>query len=250
MLNSADTEQKVFPPTILYNEGWMLRLVISTSAEGIPCLPFKFLPKSKWFSEALLYSPFLKRFQKDQLAETYTHLDCVVGHFKFTPDTKTGLELMSDSKQFIAIEAKMYSPLSEGTKNTPFYDQAARTVACMATTLERAQKSINDFESIGFYILAPEDQILQKVFAKQMTQENIITKVSRRIKIYQKEDEEQFSKLQSWFKNSFDPLLRKMDLRCWSWETTLDAILAANENQGTTFKEFYKQCQKHNQRAL
>lgn len=95
MLDSVETDAAVFPPTILYNEGWMLRLVLSAAAQGIPCVPFSFLPGSPWFSEALLYSPFLSRHHGDGLAETHTHVDGVVGHFKFTPTTKTGLELVS-----------------------------------------------------------------------------------------------------------------------------------------------------------
>ena len=50
--------------------------------------------------------------------------------------------LVPDSKQFIVIEAKMYSSLGGGTKKVAFYDQAARTVACMATTIERVRKSV------------------------------------------------------------------------------------------------------------
>ncbi|MFH0849227.1 MAG: hypothetical protein V1857_06975 [archaeon] len=97
MLSVADTDTAVFPPTLLYNEGWMLRIVLSAAAKGISCLPFSFLPGSRWFSEALLYSPFLSRRQGDRLTETHTHVDGVVGHFKFVETTKTGFELTPDS---------------------------------------------------------------------------------------------------------------------------------------------------------
>ena len=109
MRNAADTDAAVFPPTDLYNEGWMPRLVLSFGAEGISCLPFSLLPGSRWFSEALLYSPFLARHHGDELAETRTHADGVVGHFRFTPETKIGLEIVADSKQFIIMEAKLMS---------------------------------------------------------------------------------------------------------------------------------------------
>lgn len=49
----------------------------------------------------------------------------------------------------------MYSSLSRGISNAPFYDQAARAVACMAATLGRSVKSVGNFESIGFYVVAP-----------------------------------------------------------------------------------------------
>ena len=249
MLNSADTDAAVFPPTVLYNEGWMLRLILSAGAEGILCLPFRFLPASKWFSEALLYSPFLARHHGDELAETHTHVDGVVGHFRFTPETKTGLEIAPDSKQFIVIEAKMYSSLSIGIKKAPFYDQAARTVACMAATVERARRPVDEFESIGFYVVAPAEQINRGVFAEQMTHKSIVKKVRQRIEAYQK-DGKDFSKLQTWFRGVFEPMVRRIDLGCWPWETAVDAIAAAKPVEGSVVKGFYSRCLKYNQRII
>lgn len=62
MLEIAHTDAAVFPPTDLYNEGWMLRILLSIQSEGAKCLPFTFQPGAKWFSEALIGSPFLPRF--------------------------------------------------------------------------------------------------------------------------------------------------------------------------------------------
>jgi len=131
MLELAHTDATVFPSTILYNEGWMLRVVLSIESEGIECLPFKFLPGANWFSEALIDSPFLRRFKGDPLAEGVTHIDGAIGHFDFRPGTKAGLSLRSDSTQLVAIEAKMFSPLSKGTTNAPdsiqnFYERCLR----------------------------------------------------------------------------------------------------------------------------
>jgi hypothetical protein len=248
MLNVADTDAAVFPPTILYNEGWMLRLVLSAGAEGISCIPFSFLLGSKWFSEAMLPSPFPPRSRPDQLAETWTHLDGVVGHFKFTENTRVGLELVRDSKQFVVIEAKMYAPLSRGTKNAKFYDQAARTVACMTAALERVHKSVSDFESIGYYVMAPEDRISQGVFTEQMTRESIIKKIQWRIEMYQR-DSKHFSERQSRFQSTFLQLIKRIDLRCWSWEDALRAICDAKPDQGASIKAFYKLCQKYNKKT-
>lgn len=33
-------------PTLLYEEGWLLRLILSLAQEGIDCLPFKFAAES------------------------------------------------------------------------------------------------------------------------------------------------------------------------------------------------------------
>jgi len=58
MLEIAHTEARVFPATELYNEGWMLRILLSVQSEGTKCLPFDFQPEARWFSEALVGSPF------------------------------------------------------------------------------------------------------------------------------------------------------------------------------------------------
>ena len=47
MLRAADTDAAVFPPTILYNDGWTLRIVLSAGTDGVSCLPFLFLPQKK-----------------------------------------------------------------------------------------------------------------------------------------------------------------------------------------------------------
>jgi hypothetical protein len=75
LLGSSGSAESHLPPTILYNEGWLLRLVLSAASAGIPCLPFRFADGARWFSEALLYSAFLPRHRGDHLAEAWTHPD-------------------------------------------------------------------------------------------------------------------------------------------------------------------------------
>ncbi|MGD0424192.1 MAG: hypothetical protein ABSA92_12160 [Candidatus Bathyarchaeia archaeon] len=245
MLNAADTPAAVFPPTILYNESWMLRLALSASAEGISCLPFSFLKGAKWFAEGELPSPFHSRSQSDPLAETRTRADGVVGHFTFASMTKTGLLLEKDAKQFVVLEAKMYSPLRRGTKNAPSYDQAARTVACMAKTIEQAEKPIEDLTSVGFYVVAPVDRIENEVFAEQMKRQSIENKVRSRMDDFEKSDtQSDFKK----YREVFDELVQRIDLRCWSWEETVKAITTARPSQSDIIKRFYKQCQDYNRR--
>jgi len=50
--------------TILYNENWMLRIILdwlTTNSKLESLIPI--LPKSKWYSEALLASAFLPRYR-------------------------------------------------------------------------------------------------------------------------------------------------------------------------------------------
>jgi hypothetical protein len=55
-LRSLDSSERRGPATLLYNEGWLLRLVLSAEARGIHCLPQPFEPGAQWFTEALLYT--------------------------------------------------------------------------------------------------------------------------------------------------------------------------------------------------
>ncbi len=74
MLEIAHTDAAVFPSTDLYNEGWMLRILLSIQSEGVECFPFTFQPGARWFSEARIDSPFLPRSPRDPLAETHTQI--------------------------------------------------------------------------------------------------------------------------------------------------------------------------------
>ncbi len=235
MLGLAHTDETVFPPTTLYKEGWMLRIILQIQSEGVNCLPFSFLPEARWFSESLIGSPFLPRIQKDPLAEGYTHLDGAIGHFDIKPGTKTGIELRADSKQFVAIEAKMFSTLSKGTTNAPNYDQATRIVACIAWAIKQANRTAEDFESLGFYVFAPSDQINRGVFSSQVDKYSIKEKVEHRISAYAVHTKK-YAELLTWQKDFFVPVLERIDLRCIPWETIIDKI------DDPDIRNFYSRC--------
>ena len=68
LLRLCDSENSVMPPTILYNEGWMLRVILDWySHQNIDDHPLSFSKDARWYSEILLPSPFLPRFQKELL---------------------------------------------------------------------------------------------------------------------------------------------------------------------------------------
>jgi len=235
MLESAHTDNAVFPPTDLYNEGWMLRILLSLQSEGIDCFPFAFHPGARWFSEALISSPFLPRSHKDPLGEKHTHLDGVIGHFHFLSGTKVGFALTPDATQFVAIEAKMSSSLSEGVTHAKYYDQAARTVACIAWVIGQSNRSVNDLESLGFYVAAPHEQIKQGIFSAQVDKSSIREKVKRRISAYSS-DSKKHNELQMWYKDFLNPTLEHTDIRCVSWESLIDKI------HDTSIRNFYDRC--------
>ena len=69
----------------------------------------------------------------------------------------------------------MFSALSSGVKNAPFFNQAARNVACMAEVLRRAGRSPDQFTSLGFYVLAPRVAIDAGVCSHFMTRAHVGT---------------------------------------------------------------------------
>jgi len=113
-----------FPPTLLYNEGWMLRLVLDYySNNSGSANELSFIDNSKWYSELLLPSPFSPRYRGDKLGEGYTHADGVIGNFIIQNHGKGDIKLEKTVMQFKVIEAKKYSPLSKGTSNCSYNTQ-------------------------------------------------------------------------------------------------------------------------------
>ena len=146
VLNQAHTDAAVIQPTALYNEGWLTTLFLSAERRGIECLPFRFAEKAHWRRELSLKSPFASSHRGDPLGETQTNADALVGHFRIRAKTKRGIEVTGDASQFIVVEAKMNSQLSPGVRNCPTYNQAARTIACMALALKViVHKSVFDW---------------------------------------------------------------------------------------------------------
>jgi hypothetical protein len=156
ILKKAESADEAhFPPTDVFNEGWMLRLMLDAIQSNDVNNVLRFLAQSRWYSEARLDPPFRPVAKQDSLGEGPTRADGVIGHFDFREETKAGLRLKSDADQFVVIEAKMFSNLSRGTKNAPEYNQAARNVACMAFTIARSEIEVSDLESVGFFVIAP-----------------------------------------------------------------------------------------------
>ena len=242
MLETAHTEANVFPHTDIYKEGWMLRILLSIQSDGTECFPFSFYPGARWFSEAKIGSPFLPRFQGDKLADGYTTVDGVVGHFEFQPGTKIGLKLTSNSRQFVVTEAKIFSPLSKKTTNASYYDQATRNVACMAWVVSESEKSVDEIESLGFYVVAPDSQIKRGVFSALVNKSNIRNKVKRRVDSYSKEDKK-YLELQTWHEEFFNPIIKRIEMNCVAWESIIEKV------DDPSIWDFYNRCLEFNESA-
>jgi hypothetical protein len=238
LLAQCGSSFAILPPTELFNEGWMLRLVLDwfNRNRGVPH-ELSFLPEARWYSEALLAPPFLPETRGDLRAESFTHADGVIGHFSIRPGERAEATLLPNARQLVVVEAKLGSALSSGVKNSRTYEQAARNVACMANMLATKNISPKSLERLGFYLVAPRGQIEAGVFGDLVSKSSVRSKVEIRVAQYAGQRDK-------WFREAFMPLLEQVDLGVLSWESILDRV--QSEESQTDLPEFYSQCLKFN----
>lgn len=220
----------------------MLRLVVSWfSSHEIPGHPLNFQAGATWFSEALLPSPFAPRYRGDKRAEAHTHADGLIGHFELGSAGKSDAVVLRDATQLVVTEAKIYSPLSQGTRNAPSYDQAARNVACIAEMLSRASRLPSHLSSVAFLVLAPEDQTRDPAITDRLKKDSIESKVRERAAPYSPE-------LDSWLEEWLVPTLRESITSALSWEGLIADIMSQDESTGMSISAFYQKCLIYNSR--
>ena len=227
--------EAILPPTELFNEGWMLRLVLDwASAHPTSIKPLRFDEGSAWYSEALLASRFKPRKRGDQSGEGFTHADAIIGHFQLHPGGRGDIELLPGARQLTVVEAKMASGLSPGTKYAPDFNQAARNVACIAHLLG-ADTSVTN---CGFVLIAPQDKIAQGAF-QAVERNQIAHAVETRAQSFDAAAVE-------WCKGPFRQVLGRCELTVLSWETVLDEISRVDAADGAKLREFYSDCLRYN----
>jgi hypothetical protein len=237
LLNRCGDDTRVLPPTALFNEGWMLRLVLDWAERhprAISALQFD--DGSRWYSEPLLGSRFKPRRRGDTAGEGFTHADGVIGHFRVR-DNRGDIELLPNARQLTVIEAKMASGLSAGTKYAPEFNQAARNVACMAHLVSEANIDPATMQ-LRFVVLAPEKRIAEGVFAAAAI-DAICETVARRAAAF---DEA----AQAWCDSCFKPVATRCTIETVSWEHILDEIEAVDSEAASGLRAFYAQALRHN----
>lgn len=240
LLSSFDPTNPNFRPTEIYNECWLIKLVLHQSS-AIPDInfPLGFLPGSSWFSEALLPTAFKPRIQGDPLGEGRTNADGVIGQIQIGIKGKADLELQEGVTQFTVVEAKVGAPFSKDTKKTKDYDQVARSVACVAEVLNQAGIIPSSLEYLDFIVLAPAYSIEKGTYSKEMDKASIQSKVHNRIAAYDGDHDQ-------WFRDHFEPTLKKIRLASLSWESALEWIGDYKPLSAEKLKEYYELCLKFN----
>jgi hypothetical protein len=246
MIGSYPQESLLFPVTKLYNEEWLVRLVLHwLSQHQGQGGNLAFAEGARWYSEAWLPTPFSERPEGRKVNEGWTHADGVIGHFDIGSKGRADVVLREDATRFVVVEAKMYSTLSPGVTNAPDYDQAARTVACIAQVLTIAKRHAADLDSLGFYIVIPHDHRKPSAFTDALRKDGIRQKVKDRVEQYGEHGDE----LRAWLADDFQKALGRIELGVLTWETVIGQIQDLDPKGGDEILRFYKQCRHFNRRA-
>ena len=235
--------------TELYNEGWMLRLVLFWFHKNPQCSYNDKISMKQgvhWFSEGRLESPFKKDkelgIKKD---EGYTQADGVYGNIEIGDKGDSDIKLAKNCKQFIVTEAKIYSKFSKRITHIKKYDQAARNIACMYQIVENYRNSDQtnqEIEDIAFYTLLPQSQIEdERTFTEYTSVEHILETIENRIKPYNGKMKE----WKEWF-DYFSDFLNKIKIELISWEEIRDFIISKDKEYGIMLSDFYNKCLKYN----
>lgn len=244
LLQAADdSPQPTLAPTLLFNEGWLLRLTLDWFARHPDASHELAVPAGiKWFSEALLPSRFKPIARGDGRGESRTHADAVIGDVRLDDATARGLLLTEPASQFVVVEAKLGSGLSKGTRNAAEYGQAARNVACMAETLASCTDppSVGAMSRLAFYVVAPLGQITKARIDEALDKEAIRRAVEDRARAFPEHH------CKDWLIQWFDPMLQAMRIDALAWEHILEFIAAEDGQAGADLRDFYASCLRHN----
>lgn len=233
ILSRCGTDGTNISPTILYNEGWMTRLLVEVSINAQLQLPdVDFGSIGYWYSEGLISSPFLPRSRQDNLAEGYTHTDIALGDFRVDSANRGDITIEGATGVFGVIEAKMGSQLSAGTKNAEEYDQASRNLACIAFN------TMSTEHRIFFGVVAPRKKIEEYGMDKQVSVSRMVEKIARRFDMYDADSEVHALKERV--------LDRARQCSCFviSYESWIDAL--ANHDAHADIEDFKNQCYRFN----
>ncbi len=246
MCKNLESGKGRMPPTILYNEGWLLRGILYWFSQNQAAgHPLAFQPGANWYSEGWLTSIFFPQYHKDGLAEHYTRADGVIGNIAVGKKGKYDVFLLDPCKQFLVLEAKLFSKLSGGTTRIRGYNQVARSTACMASVLWEARYPTAEFTSLGYYVLAPEQEIeTESSFYDFLDKESLRQSVLDRVELYR--ERSNYLEKRRWFEDFFEPLLAKIDLLLISWEEAIYAIKQDDEEMGQALGKFYARCLVYN----
>ncbi len=242
-LNKSNPEC-IFPETLIFNEGWLLRIILKKLLSQKYTSQFNFLQfpsRSNFFSEGQLYTPFKKMKKNDKYCEGNTHVDGIVGDFVINNTSKSGIKL-SDKFQYLSVfEAKMFSPISKSTTHFKVYSQISRILSCMINLL----KDEGDLKKkkICFVLFYPEENKYIKTQLSEISKKKFIeSEINNRINHYFLNKNYALNNDFKKFLNNWERILHLIKIEFITWETMISII--NNED----INNFYNLCKRFNKK--
>ena len=216
-------------PTVIFNEGWMTRILVEISIkEHLIVGNIDFSKFQNWSSEALIDSPFVKANEK---REGYTHADVILGDFTINYSQQGNVIIKDDAKILGIIEAKMGSNLSQKTTNADEYNQASRNICCLAYNTLQTNGNCEFF----FIVVAPRIKIRDNDIESQINYSTLYNQILKRFKVSNKPiNSDLLRKIEDNKNNIFSI----------SYEEWISKI--KNQSDKKLLEDFYYDCLIHN----
>ena len=141
----------------------------------------------------------------------------------------------------------MFSGLSKRTKHAPNYNQAARTIACMAEVIRHSGRKPADIKNLSFYIIAPK--IKKKKFDKFIGKQAIEDGVQERVDNYDNKNKNCNGNKAKWYREWFMPTLGSIEIKTIYWENIISFITCKDDAFGQDLNAFYQQCLCYNRQT-
>lgn len=236
MLRSCETASPLFPRSVLYNESWLLRLVLDWfSRNSVSGHPLSFPENGRWFSDGLLPTPFVGPGRRPKVADPPCHVSGVIGHFDVPDLDRPEVSVSPQAQHLMVVEATISGELPPGVPGARYLDQAARTVAGIAEALRRANRRPAELARVGFYLLAPHSLIASGLFEKDVNRDVIGRKVKRRAKSFGPTKEK-------WCSDWLGPTIEQVEVGTASWEHVIERLGQQDAAAAASIEEFYHGC--------
>ena len=241
MLEACEAGTAAFPPAELYNEDWLLRIILDWFARhGGDRYPLSPRPGARWFSQAWLPSAFLSRYRGDRLAEARTHADGVLGHFAIGDPGTAALSLVARCPSARRRRGQAVRPaVGRGPQRTllrpggaerrvhgrdpPSRRQATpRRWRSSRSSSSRRRPGSTTGSSSGTWPRTPS--AARSAAASRTTPASATTGSAH------------------WF----EPTWKRLEVRSLSWEDLIDAIAFHSQEDGHVIDSFYGQCLRFN----
>ena len=192
---------------------------------------------------------FLLRFGRacGRLSETATRTDGVMGDFDVAEDTNSGLKLRNDANCFEVFEAKMYSPLSSGTKNTTRLRSGGKNSRLHGLRSPASWSQTRTTHARQIPCRRAKIQIANGLFDAAMQPASISARIEERISQFTGRVRDDSN---MWRDQWALPLLGKLELKKVDWESLIEEVQGRNATEAGEIKKFYDKCIQHNKVAV